>query len=108
MIPFPGFAVTQSMFTPREGASTGLVFMLQILALVAIFWFLLIRPQQKEQKRHQAMLAAIKRGDEVVTGGGIVGRVEKVADDQVTIVTAESTRLVVQRARIATVVGREG
>lgn len=100
------FLPVMAAMVPREGGGTGVVFMIQIVALVAIFWFLLIRPQQKEQKRHQEMLASIKRGDEVVTTGGIIGKVDKLAEDRLTVLTGDDTRITVQRARVATVAGK--
>lgn len=107
MLPTPGFLPALVLMVPREGAGAGTVMLLQIGAMVAIFYFLLIRPQQKEAKRHREMLAALKKGDEVVTSGGIIGTVVHAAEDRLTIKTADSTRLVVQRGRIAGVVGVE-
>ena len=54
--------------------------MIPIVGMVVIFWFLIIRPQMKQQKEHKAKVAAMKRGDQVVTGGGLVGKVLKVDD----------------------------
>lgn len=88
---------------PREGGNATFIFLVQMMAIFAIFYFLLIRPQRKEQERHRRMLEQIKKGDEVVTAGGIIGTVVHVQDDRLTIKTAENTRLVVQRARIAQV-----
>ncbi|MBT8335922.1 MAG: preprotein translocase subunit YajC [Gemmatimonadetes bacterium] len=86
---------------PREGASAGMVFLLNIAAFVAIFYFLLIRPQRQEAKRHQEMLASLKKGDEIVTSGGIIGTVVHAADDRLTVKSGDNTRFVVQRARVA-------
>ena len=86
---------------PREGGYGGLILMGQMVAIFAIFYFLLIRPQRKEQERHRQMLGELKKGDEVVTNGGIIGIIVHVKDDRLTIKTAEETRLVVQRSRIA-------
>lgn len=88
---------------PAEGGSPGLVLFIQFAAIIAIFWFLLIRPQRKAQQRHREMLAALKRGDEVVTDGGIIGEIVHLKDDRVTIKTGENTRIVVARAKIARV-----
>ena len=90
-------------------------FILQIVAIFGIFYFLIIRPQQTQKKKHEEALRAIKRGDRVVTFGGIIGEVIHVKeggepgkaggmDDEVTIKSAES-RLVVERGRIARIVG---
>jgi preprotein translocase subunit YajC len=92
-------------------------FLLQLAAIFGIFYFLLIRPQAAQKKKHEAALRAIKRGDQIVTSGGIVGEVvhvrESVAEegastrpmeDHVTIKSAES-RLIVERGRIARIIG---
>ncbi len=84
--------------------------MMQFLPLVLIFvvfYFLLIRPQQKRAKDHKAMLSALRRGDRVVTGGGIIGTVAKViGDDEVTVDIAEGTRVRVLRSTLSTVLAR--
>lgn len=95
------------LMVPREGGNATAIFLVQMVAIFAIFYFLLIRPQRKEQKRHQAMVDALKKGDEVVTAGGVIGTVVHAEPDRVTIRTAESTRLVVEKGRIARVAGAE-
>lgn len=87
---------------PQGGGSSGFVFFIQLVAIIAIFYFLLIRPQRKEQQRHRAMVAALKKGDGVVTAGGIVGKVIHAQEQHLTIVTAENTRLVIERSKVAT------
>jgi preprotein translocase subunit YajC len=79
------------------------------VAIAAIFYFVLWRPQAAQRKQHDAAIRAIKKGDEVVTAGGIVGQVVHIdgtagPEDRVTIVSAGS-RLIVERGRIARVVG---
>ncbi len=86
-----------------------LPFLIQFVAIIGIFWFLLIRPQQKKAQAHQKLLSELKKDDEVMTDGGIIGVVVHMKDDRVTIRTAENTRLVVARAKIARVLaGSEG
>lgn len=80
-----------------------MIFLLQLVAIGFIFYFLLIRPQRKEQERHRKMIQELKKGDEVVTNGGIIGTVVHTQEDRLTIKTADDTRLVVQRGRIAQV-----
>ena len=75
------------------GASAFLVGVLPWLLIFVIFWVLLIRPQQKRAKEHQAMIAAVKKGDEVITGGGLRGRVTKVADTEVEVEIAQGVRV---------------
>ena len=75
-----------------------------LFAAVAIFYFLLIRPQQKKQKEHQAMLSKIGEGDEVVTAGGILGRVVSVGDQFLTVEIADDVRIKVQRFQVTSLV----
>ena len=95
------------LFAPSgQSAGGGLtVFLVQIAALVAIFYFMLIRPQRRQQERHRQLLASLQRGDRVVTSGGIVGEVIHLKDDEVTVKSGES-RLIVLRANIANILNR--
>jgi preprotein translocase subunit YajC len=107
------FALALVAQAPAGGRSTLLPFVFQIVAIFAIFYFVMIRPQQKQRKDHEERLRNLKRGDEVVTSGGIIGKVVHIAaptgegksatmDDRITIKSDES-RLVVERGRIAKV-----
>lgn len=102
---------------PTGGGSTALTaFLFQLFAIGAIVYFLMIRPQQKQRRQHEERLRNLKRGDTIVTTGGIVGEVvhlkesmkdgtaQKGMDDHVTIKSGDS-RLIVERGRIARVVG---
>ncbi|MGH8321436.1 MAG: preprotein translocase subunit YajC [Gammaproteobacteria bacterium] len=73
------------------------------VVLIAFFWFFLIRPQQKKQKEHQKMLAAINKGDEVVTSGGMLGRVKELSDQFITLEVAKDVEVRVQRQSIGAV-----
>ena len=67
---------------------------LPLILIVAIFYFLLIRPQQKKQKEHQAKISAVRRGDQVLTGGGFYGKVTKVLEDgKIQVEIAEGVRV---------------
>lgn len=92
---------------PREGGNATLIFAMQMLAIFAIFYFLLIRPQRKEQERHRRMIEQLKKGDEVITAGGIIGTVIHAQEDRLTIKTAENTRIEVERGRIGKVVTQD-
>jgi preprotein translocase subunit YajC len=92
---------------PREGGNATLIFMLQMGAIFVIFYFILIRPQRKEQERHRKMIEELKKGDEIITTGGIIGSVIHVAEDRITIKTAENTRIVVERARVGRVISAQ-
>jgi preprotein translocase subunit YajC len=70
------------------------------LPLILIFYFLLIRPQQQRAKKHTEMIAAIKRGDTVVTSGGLIGKVNKVNDGEISLDLAENVRVRVVKAMI--------
>jgi preprotein translocase subunit YajC len=78
----------------------GFAFLIQLLAIVAIFYFLLIMPQRREQKRHREMLAALKRGDQVATMGGLVGEIVNLNEELVQLKTGDA-KVTVERARIA-------
>ena len=80
--------------------SNMLPFLIQFIAIIAIFWFILIRPQRKIAAQHKATLDALKKGDEVLTAGGIIGTVVHLTDDRVTIRTDKDTRIVIARAKI--------
>jgi len=72
-----------------------------ILMFVALY-FLMIRPQMKRQKEHKAMIEAVTRGDEVVTSGGMLGRVTKVSDVYLAIEVQEGTEIIVQKSAVTT------
>jgi len=92
--------VLSMMLQATGGRPSMLPFAIQFVAIIAIFWFLLIRPQRRRAQEHQALLAELKKGDEVMTTGGIIGEVVHLKDDRVTIKTAENTRVVVARGKI--------
>ena len=80
--------------------SQGFTPLLMVAVFFVIFYFLLFRPQQKRAKEHQNLLAKLAAGDEVVTGGGILGRVTEVGDTFVTLEVADGVRLKVQKVQI--------
>ncbi|MBA2564374.1 MAG: preprotein translocase subunit YajC [Gemmatimonadetes bacterium] len=88
------------------GSGNPLVSFAPILAMLAIMYFLLLRPQQKEARRHQEMLAALKKGDEVVTVGGLYGKILALNEERVSLRVDEGVRVEVERAKIMRVVGR--
>jgi preprotein translocase subunit YajC len=88
-----------SAYAQAAGAPQPNVFMqlLPLILIFVVFYFLLIRPQAKRAKEHKAMVAALGVGDEVVTSGGILGKVAEVSDQFVTVEIAEGVRIKVQR-----------
>ena len=89
------------------GADGGLMGLLPFVLIFVVFYFLLIRPQQKRAKEHKSMVEALKRGDKVVTSGGIVGKVSKVVDDQyVEVEIASDVKVKVVRSTIGQVMDK--
>lgn len=83
--------------------SSGLMGMLPMILMFIVLWFLMIRPQMKKAKEHKALLEALAKGDEVVTQGGLVGKVTKVGDSYVSIEVASGTEVVVQKPAVSLV-----
>lgn len=77
---------------------------LPIVGMIAIFWFLIIRPQMRQQKAHQQKVAGLKRGDEVLTAGGVVGKVTKVEDVYAELEIAKGVRVRVLKSTIGDVI----
>jgi preprotein translocase subunit YajC len=81
--------------------------LIPMIPVILVFYFLLIRPQQKRAKEHKEMLTKLRRGDRIVTGGGIVGTVAKVvSDEEVSVDIAENVRVRVVRSTITSVLAR--
>jgi preprotein translocase subunit YajC len=89
---------------PRPPSSTSFLFIIGSWAVIAYFFF--IRPGRKREKKHKERIGELRKGDEVITAGGIVGKVVHLTDDRVTVKSDES-RFVLVRARIADVLGDE-
>ena len=95
------------LITPAHAQGTGvpggsdLMTFLPMIAIFVVFYFLLIRPQQKKAKEARAMLEALQKGDEVVTSGGLLGRIAKLTDQYATIEVAPNTEIIVQRQAVA-------
>ena len=77
---------------------------LPIIGMILIFWFLIIRPQMKRQKEHQQKIEAIKKGDQVVTAGGLVGKVHKVDDTYVELDIAQGVRVKAVKSTIGDII----
>jgi len=89
------------------GSADTLVQMLPIVLIIVVMYFLLMRPQQQKAKQLREMLAALRRGDRVVTGGGIIGTIAKVVnDDEVLVEIAEGVRVRVARSTISSVLAK--
>lgn len=96
--------MSTSLVYAQAGGSDFMIQLLPILLMFVIFYFLLLRPQQQRVKAHREMVANIRRGDTVVTGGGIVGKVTKVRDDnEIEVEIAENTRVRVIKGTVTEV-----
>lgn len=82
------------------GGQGGTTTLMMMIIMFAVFYFFLIRPQSKKAKEHQNMLNALQKGDEVVTGGGVIGRISGITDKIVTLEVSEKVRVRVLKAQI--------
>ena len=81
----------------------GLMGLLPLILMFVVLWFLMIRPQMKRAKEHKAMVEALAPGDEVVTAGGILGRVTSVRDTNINVMVAEGVEIQLQRSAVVQV-----
>jgi preprotein translocase subunit YajC len=95
-------AYAQSAAAADVGLMGNLSTFLPLVLMFVVMYFLMIRPQQKRAKEQKAMMDALAKGDEVITSGGILGKVSKVSDGYVTVEVATGTDIVVQKAAITT------
>lgn len=93
MLISPAYAQAASTATAPDGFTAFIVNVFPLVLIFAVFWFLVFRPQQQRAKAHAAKLAAVKRGDQVVTGGGLVGKAIKVDDEFVEVEIAPNVRV---------------
>ena len=88
-------------------SGSGIGQFIPLILIFVIFYFFLIRPQQKKVKEHKLMVAALKRGDEVVTSGGIIGRVERIlGDDKIDLSISESVTIQVVQSTIQSLLNK--
>ena len=88
--------------------SAGIGQFIPLILIFVIFYFFLIRPQQKRVKDHKAMVESLKRGDEVITSGGIIGTVDKVMeDDRIEVIIGENTKVQIIRSTITSLLKKE-
>lgn len=99
----PMLMMMQAAPAGSSGAAGVLIGILPWLAIFVIFYLLMIRPQQRRVKEHQSAIAAVKKGDEVITGGGIRGRITKVADDEAEVEIAQGVKIRVVKSTISQV-----
>lgn len=98
----PSAAFAQAAEAAAPAAGSPLASMLPLVLVFFVFYFLLVRPQQKRMKEHQALLGALKKGDEVVTGGGLVGRITKLEGaDRLVIEIAKGVEVVAIKSTVS-------
>ena len=95
--------VISPAYAQDAGAAGGYSTLIMMIALFAVFYFLMIRPQQKKQKEHREMVAALVAGDEVVTAGGVLGKVTEVGEQFLNVEVASNVTIKVQRHTVAAV-----
>lgn len=99
--------VTPAYAQAAGGAGGAFTSFVPLILIFAIMYFLLIRPQQKKAKEHKAMVEALRRGDQIVTQGGIVGKVSKVKEDgEIEVEIAEGVRVRVIQSTVAAVLNK--
>ncbi|MGK5094729.1 preprotein translocase subunit YajC [Deltaproteobacteria bacterium TL4] len=101
MFPFESIAVAQEAGGPAGIAANPFFQFLPFVLIFFVFYFLIIRPQQKKQKEHTDMLRSLKKGDKVVTSGGIYGTIQKIGEDWLTLEIAEKVRIKVDRNQVS-------
>lgn len=104
-----GIDLAYAMGTQPGGGGQGSSYItfLPIILIFVVFYFLLIRPQQKQKKEHQNLLANLKVGDNVLTSGGIYGRITGIKDDKVTVEISDKVRVKINRGHIAGVLKQD-
>jgi len=96
-------AFAQTAPAAASGTESSFVTLLPLLLMFAVLYFIMIRPQMKRQKEHKAMIDALAKGDEVVTAGGLLGRVAKLGETYVDVEVAKGVELQVQRSAVVQV-----
>ena len=97
------FFITDALAAAPQGQGDALMSFLPLIFIFVVFYFLLIRPQTKKAKEHKLMVQALAKGDEVVTNGGLLGRITKVGESFVTVELADNVQIKVQRHAIASI-----
>lgn len=95
------FFISDAMAAAPEGQGDPLMSFLPLIIIFIVFYFLLIRPQSKKAKEHKQMVEALAKGDEVVTNGGLLGRITKIGDNFIELEVAEGTCVRVQRQAVS-------
>lgn len=95
------FLISEAWAQDGGAGGSGLIGILPMVLIFVVFYFLLIRPQQKRAKEHRAMVASLEEGDEIVTNGGVLGKITEVDDNFASVQIAEGITVKVQRPAIS-------
>ena len=97
------FFINDAMAQTADSGSGGILSFLPLIILFVVFYFLLIRPQQKKAKQHKNMVAALKKGDEIITNGGVLAKITDVGENFLTCEIADKVEIKVQSQAVSTV-----
>ena len=98
--------ITPAYAQAASGGNALFELLFPLIMVFAIIYFMILRPQQKRQREHEAMVNAVSRGDTVITQGGLVGKVAKISDDELEVDFAENARIKVLKSMIISVRGK--
>jgi preprotein translocase subunit YajC len=98
--------ITPAYAQAASGGNALFELLFPLIMVFAIIYFMILRPQQKRQREHEAMVSAVSRGDTVITQGGLVGKVAKIGDDELEVDFAENARIKVVKSMIISVRGK--
>lgn len=99
-----GFFIAEARAEAASGPEGGMFSFVMLLVFIGIFYFFLIRPQAKRAKEHRNMVTSLEKGDEVVTGGGVLGKITDLGDYYVLLEIADGVKIKVQRSAVGSLV----
>ena len=98
---FPFYSIAYAQSAGDASSQSPFFQFIPLILILVVFWFLIIRPQQKKQKEHMRMVGSLRKGDRVVTNGGIFGTITKVGDDRITLEVTNKVNIQVERQQVA-------
>ncbi len=97
---FPFFSIAYGQSAGDASSQSAFFQFIPLILILVVFWFLIIRPQQKKQKEHTRMVSNLKKGDKVVTNGGIFGTITKVGEDRITLEVGSKLNIQIERHQV--------
>ena len=98
----PAVFISSAYAQAASPADAGIMNIGMLILMLVVFWFILIRPQMKRAKDHKSMIQLLEKGNEVVTAGGLVGKITKITDAYITLEIADNTEILVQKQAVQT------